>query len=160
MYTGSCPLTQTNALFLARQRKAFMLGQPGPDFDSIGSGMGAEAPREDGAALREIAEVGGDDGLRAMGLVPWELDAAKADPEQQEDHDHDKMAIDWEASDGNKTALSSLSEGEVEVVRLANIILFPDRYDFYIPTEPRIDFTKAKTEQNNVTSQLIARVLS
>ncbi|KAK2041723.1 hypothetical protein LZ31DRAFT_383670 [Colletotrichum somersetense] len=45
-YTPVCPLTQTNALFLARQRKAFQTGQPGPDFDTL-SGLGSEASHQD-----------------------------------------------------------------------------------------------------------------
>ncbi|EON98231.1 putative duf1479 domain-containing protein [Phaeoacremonium minimum UCRPA7] len=163
MYTPACPLTQTNALFLARQRKAFLLGQPGPDFDSIGSSLGTEAPHEGRPGKDEIAAVGGQDGLRAMGLAPWELDAAKSGTaavvSKDEDKD-DKMDLD-----SDRKSISSRSDGEAEVVRLANIILFPDRYDFYIPTEatdeskPRIN-GRAQAEQMAATRQLIARVLS
>ncbi|KAF3759920.1 hypothetical protein M406DRAFT_22101, partial [Cryphonectria parasitica EP155] len=151
MYTPACPLTQTNALFLARQRKAFMQGQPGPDFDSAGSAIGSEAPHEGRPGKAEIAEVGGDAGLRAMGLAPWELsrDGSKVmtrpgtragTPTPDEPH-ADMMDVDNErGSNQEKTAergpreRGSGTEGEAEVVRLANIILFPDRYDFYIPT--------------------------
>ncbi|KAJ4418541.1 hypothetical protein N0V82_005521 [Gnomoniopsis sp. IMI 355080] len=163
MYTPACPLTQTNALFLARQRKAFMQGQPGPDFDSTGSGMGSEAPHEGRPGKAEIAEVGGDAGLRAMGLAPWELSrdgqsvmtrpgTRAATP--------DGMEVEQEEVKGSGTA------GEAEVVRLANIILFPDRYDFYIPTEraeaasaSRIN-GRAQAEQMAATRQLISRILS
>lgn len=163
MYTPACPLTQTNALFLARQRKAFMQGQPGPDFDSTGSSMGSEAPHEGRPGKNEIAEVGGDAGLRAMGLAPWELSrdgqsvmtrpgTRAATP--------DGMDIEQEEVKGSGTA------GEAEVVRLANIILFPDRYDFYIPTEraeaasaSRIN-GRAQAEQMAATRQLISRILS
>lgn len=172
MYTPACPLTQTNALFLARQRKAFMQGQPGPDFDSAGSAMGSEAPHEGRPGRAEIAEVGGDAGLRAMGLAPWELsrdgqsvmtrpgtraatpDGMEVDPQEEED------AAAAPARVGSGTA------GEAEVVRLANIILFPDRYDFYIPTEraeaasaSRIN-GRAQAEQMAATRQLISRILS
>lgn len=37
LYLPAVPLTQTNALYLARQRKAFLLGHPGPDFGGGGS---------------------------------------------------------------------------------------------------------------------------
>lgn len=165
MYTPACPLTQTNALFLARQRKAFLQGQPGPDFDSAGSAMGSEAPHEGRPGQEEIAEAGGDAGLRAMGLAPWELSrdgtsvmtrpgTRAASP--------DGMEIDQEP----KRSRGSGTEGEAEVVRLSNIILFPDRYDFYIPTEraeaasaQRIN-GRAQAEQMAATRQLISRILS
>ncbi|RCI16924.1 hypothetical protein L249_3050 [Ophiocordyceps polyrhachis-furcata BCC 54312] len=71
LYVPAAPLTQTNALYLARQRKAFRRGHPGPDFDTLGRGIVAEDP-----GLRpgdeEIARVGGVEALRAMGLAPWE----------------------------------------------------------------------------------------
>ncbi|TDZ60574.1 Uncharacterized protein CTRI78_v004922 [Colletotrichum trifolii] len=68
MYIPACPLTQTNALYLARQRKAFLLGQPSPDF---GGGRG-ETSHLGRPGAQEISDAGGEDGLRAMGLVPWE----------------------------------------------------------------------------------------
>ncbi|CAN8099871.1 unnamed protein product [Discula destructiva] len=166
MYTPACPLTQTNALFLARQRKAFLQGQPGPDFDSTGSAMGSEAPHEGRPGKNEIAEAGGDAGLRAMGLAPWELSSdgnsvmtrpgtRAATP--------DEMDIDGQEP---RRSRGSGTEGEAEVVRLANIILFPDRYDFYIPTEraeaasaQRIN-GRAQAEQMAATRQLISRILS
>ncbi len=43
VYAPACPLTQTSALYLARQRKAFLRGHPGPDFDSTGTGLNTEA---------------------------------------------------------------------------------------------------------------------
>ncbi|ROV98691.1 hypothetical protein VMCG_06773 [Cytospora schulzeri] len=175
IYTPACPLTQTNALFLARQRKAFLQGQPGPDFDSAGgSTMGSEAPHEGRPGMEEIAAVGGDAGLRAMGLAPWELSpdgsrvmttpATRAgSPAPAESAGSDKTVV---AGEGSGTVEKKWStEGEAEVVRLANIILFPDRYDFYIPTEKagsakeRIN-GKAQAEQMAATRQLISRILT
>lgn len=197
MYTPACPLTQTNALFLARQRKAFMLGQPGPDFDSAGSSLQSEAPHEGRPGREEIAAVGGDAGLRAMGLAPWELSsdgstvmtrpctragtptptpqaaaAAAAAPSTATaiattTAAADKMDVDDDDDDDKeRRSRGSGTEGEAEVVRLANIILFPDRYDFYIPTEKaeaasvgRIN-GRAQAEQMAATRQLISRILS
>ena len=39
LYLPCCPLTQTNALYLSRQRKAFLLGKPGPDFGGGGQAL-------------------------------------------------------------------------------------------------------------------------
>ncbi|KAL2755051.1 hypothetical protein ACRALDRAFT_1064766 [Sodiomyces alcalophilus JCM 7366] len=94
MYIPACPLTQTNALYLARQRKAFLLGQPCPDF---GGGQG-ETTHLGRPGTQEVNDAGGDEALRAMGLMPWEEDDAS-------------------------------SPNEVALVRLANGILFPDRFD-------------------------------
>lgn len=170
MYTPACPLTQTNALFLARQRKAFLQGQPGPDFDSAGSAMGSEAPHEGRPGRDEIAEAGGDAGLRAMGLAPWELssdgNSVMTRPgTRAASPDGTMMDVDGDEQEPRRSRGSG-TEGEAEVVRLANIILFPDRYDFYIPTEraeaasaQRIN-GRAQAEQMAATRQLISRILS
>lgn len=109
VYIPAAPLTQTNALYLARQRKAFQRGQPGPDFDSSGRGTVAEdtmvMPGEN-----EIAELGGAPALRAMGLQPW-----RSDDEEMSTHAEQK-----------KAAKGVASSVENEVVRIANLILFPD----------------------------------
>ncbi|KZL84391.1 duf1479 domain-containing protein [Colletotrichum incanum] len=123
-YTPVCPLTQTNALFLARQRKAFQTGQPGPDFDTLG-GLGSEASHQDRPGAQEVEEYGGVDGLRAMGLAPYDVEPAGISPKHA-----DAMDVDDEEGIRNKTK----TEAETELLRLANIILFPSRYDFYIPT--------------------------
>ncbi|OLN96292.1 Uncharacterized protein YbiU 1 [Colletotrichum chlorophyti] len=123
-YTPVCPLTQTNALFLARQRKAFQTGQPGPDFDTLG-GLGSEASHQDRPGAKEVEEYGGVDGLRAMGLAPYDVEPAGLSPKNG-----DAMDVDDEEGIRNKTK----TEAETELLRLANIILFPNRYDFYIPT--------------------------
>ncbi|KAK4242649.1 hypothetical protein C8A03DRAFT_39990 [Achaetomium macrosporum] len=99
MYLPACPLTQTNALYLARQRKAFLLGHPGPDFLGVGgSGRGGESGPAGRPGVQEVNDAGGDEGLRAMGLLPW----------------------DEEEADSNR---------EREVLAMANGILFPDLYD-------------------------------
>ncbi|KAI1169476.1 hypothetical protein F4777DRAFT_573018 [Nemania sp. FL0916] len=138
VYSPAAPLTQTNALFLARQRKAFLRGHPGPDFDSTGTGLGSEAPHTGRLGEKEIREVGGEEGLRAMGLAPWALGPKPAEEtlklvsptEEKKDTEMD----DGAGTGGTATPASAGSRGESEVVRLANIILFPDRYDFYMPT--------------------------
>jgi hypothetical protein len=74
----ACPLTQTNALYLARQRKAFLLGGPGPDF--AGGGCSQDESDHIGRpGVQEVNEAGGEDGLRAMGLYPWDEDEENPD---------------------------------------------------------------------------------
>ncbi|EJT71060.1 hypothetical protein GGTG_12081 [Gaeumannomyces tritici R3-111a-1] len=161
VYAPACPLTQTNALYLARQRKAFQRGHPGPDFDTTGTGLGTEAPHIDRLGEKEIRDVGGVEALRAMGLAPWDsgtgssrkrkatepapgdsmdVDSAK----KAEDEPAVKMEVDEPAEEKpvSSSASSSSSAGtplalspaEAELVRLANIILFPDKYEFYMAT--------------------------
>ncbi|KAI1156591.1 hypothetical protein F4825DRAFT_403275 [Nemania diffusa] len=138
IYSPAAPLTQTNALFLARQRKAFLRGHPGPDFDSTGTGLGSEAPHTGRLGEKEIREVGGEEGLRAMGLAPWTLGGGKSagSDETPPKPGSPTAEKDVDMDDGTATpaSASSSSRAESEVVRLANIILFPDRYDFYMPT--------------------------
>ncbi|KAI1769931.1 hypothetical protein F4818DRAFT_434734 [Hypoxylon cercidicola] len=158
VYTPAAPLTQTNALFLARQRKAFLRGHPGPDFDSTGTGLGSEAPHTGRLGEKDIREVGGEEGLQAMGLAPWNIGAAGTSTSSRGSHKHgrspkgkkdvgaDSMDVDADADadadvpsrsssrDSRSSSASSGTHAQAEVVRLANIILFPDRYDFYMPT--------------------------
>ncbi|KAI1480803.1 hypothetical protein F4774DRAFT_71548 [Daldinia eschscholtzii] len=154
VYTPAAPLTQTNALFLARQRKAFLRGHPGPDFDSTGTGLGSEAPHTGRLGEKDIREVGGEEGLQAMGLAPWNLSSSSnssakggssssnsnnhkhhAAPKRNADVEMDVDAPSRSSSrDSRSSSTSSSTHAEAEVVRLANIILFPDRYDFYMPT--------------------------
>ncbi|KAI1736386.1 hypothetical protein F4680DRAFT_259579 [Xylaria scruposa] len=155
VYSPAAPLTQTNALFLARQRKAFLRGHPGPDFDSTGTGLGSEAPHTGRLGEKEIREVGGEEGLRAMGLSPWTLggggkpslpndEASKSSPPAEKD-------VEMEDSGGTDTpaSASSSSRAETEVVRLANIILFPDRYDFYMPTRASSPVPAAREKEKD-----------
>jgi hypothetical protein len=79
MYLPACPLTQTNALYLARQRKAFLLGCPPPDF---GGGRG-EREHAGRPGVQDVNDAGGDDGLRAMGLLPWDEEEADTDAERE-----------------------------------------------------------------------------
>ncbi|KAI8634473.1 hypothetical protein F5Y19DRAFT_212458 [Xylariaceae sp. FL1651] len=140
VYSPAAPLTQTNALFLARQRKAFLRGHPGPDFDSTGTGLGSEAPHTGRLGEKEIRDVGGEEGLQAMGLAPWTLGKPAVLHETPKSSSPTEEKRDIEMNDGagarsdSPSTASSSSRAEVEVVRLANIILFPDRYDFYMPT--------------------------
>ncbi|OIW26104.1 hypothetical protein CONLIGDRAFT_656656 [Coniochaeta ligniaria NRRL 30616] len=65
----ACPLTQSNALYVAQQRKAFLLGNPAPDFTGGGSSQG-ESYHIGRPGVQDVSEAGGEDGLRAMGLYP------------------------------------------------------------------------------------------
>ncbi|KAK8009391.1 hypothetical protein PG991_011942 [Apiospora marii] len=178
VYTPAAPLTQTNALFLARQRKAFQRGHPGPDFDSTGSGLGSEAPHTGRLEEKDIAEVGGEAGLQAMGLAPWTVSksalstppAISSSNKLDENHSahaaaaaaklanstdstnhaakDDPMTVDAVLETASDKSASSISAAEAEVVRLANIILFPDRYDFWMPSRvPSRAGTPLKSEQ-------------
>ena len=119
VYVPAAPLTQTNALYLARQRKAFQRGQPGPDFDSAGLGIESEAPQDARLKEEDIAETGGDGGLQAMGLASFEgLEAPT--PDEREG----RMDVDVET---RSVGSSTSAHAEAEVIRLANIILFPDK---------------------------------
>ncbi|PNH28634.1 hypothetical protein VD0004_g441 [Verticillium dahliae] len=171
-YMPVCPLTQTNALFLARQRKAFQTGQPGPDFDTL-SGLGSEASHIQRPDAATIERYGGVEGLRAMGLAPWDIEPAGAPPRSVPASD--AMDVDGgepppasapaeqddDENDATRSA-SSHSEAEAELLRLANIILFPSRYDFYIPggsgrsgsgdRTPRTGLVSAPVLNNGITS--------
>ncbi|KAK4447422.1 hypothetical protein QBC34DRAFT_450309 [Podospora aff. communis PSN243] len=140
VYAPAAPLTQTNALFLARQRKTFQRGHPSPDFDSTGSGLGSEASHASRPGETDIAEVGGPAALQAMGLAPFDVaptpptDASSDAPNglpNGEDIDMDGASAGTStggrsraSSNGNNS--KSATRAEAEVARLANIILFPD----------------------------------
>ncbi|KAL6854735.1 hypothetical protein ACO1O0_005860 [Amphichorda felina] len=133
VYIPAAPLTQTNALYLARQRKSFQRGHPGPDFDSSGRGMLVEDPATM-PGEKDIAEVGGPAGLQAMGLAPWEVSGTRsATPPGDKEKDKAKTKTNAkskaDAADETKSvsSASSSSRAEAEVVRLSNIILFPDK---------------------------------
>ncbi|KAK8038463.1 hypothetical protein PG993_006874 [Apiospora rasikravindrae] len=178
VYTPAAPLTQTNALFLARQRKAFQRGHPGPDFDSTGSGLGSEAPHTGRLEEKDIAEVGGEAGLQAMGLAPWtvskstistppattssnkidEAAAKLAGSTANNPTKHDPMAVDAVLETASDKSSSTISAAEAEVIRLANIILFPDRYDFWMPS--RVPSRAATPLKSEPPHQQPPRVLS
>jgi hypothetical protein len=174
VYIPACPLTQNNALYLARQRKTFLRGHPGPDFDSTGSGLGSEAPHAGRLGEKEIAETGGPAGLQGMGLAPWDqaatptnggtvatgLAANSAPNLAGADGAYRKMDEDVEMTNGvvpsssshaahaaaaaavggaarssSLHSAASHSHAEAEVVRVANLILFPDRFMMGFPQE-------------------------
>lgn len=98
------PLTRAGAVFLARQRRAFLLGFPGPDYARRGAG-GAQIDVGESCHLgrpgvQEIYEAGGEEGLRAMGLLAWEEGGGR----EEEGLEH-----------------------EGDLVQMANGILFPER---------------------------------
>ncbi|RSL91238.1 hypothetical protein CEP52_014334 [Fusarium oligoseptatum] len=127
VYMPAAPLTQTNALYLARQRKAFQRGHPGPDFDSTGRGI-VEEDSDTRPGEKEIADVGGPAALQAMGLAPWEVAGTRSgSPPSDKAKSKDEEDVDMEAETRSLMSSSSVSRAEAEVVRLANIILFPDR---------------------------------
>ncbi|KAJ4411608.1 hypothetical protein N0V85_003822 [Neurospora sp. IMI 360204] len=164
VYVPAAPLTQTNALYLARQRKTFQRGHPGPDFDSTGSGLGSEASHSGRPGETEIAEVGGPAGLQAMGLAPFDIaptPTSNSSNDGEEEVDDD-MDVEMEGATTSGAAATTtdkssstaeqiigdvsntpVSRAEAEVARMANIILFPDRYDFYMGTR-RSSATKRK----------------
>ncbi|ORY60070.1 uncharacterized protein BCR38DRAFT_443830 [Pseudomassariella vexata] len=136
VYTPAAPLTQTNALFLARQRKAFLRGHPGPDFDSTGSGLGSEAPHTGRLEEKDIAAVGGEEGLQAMGLAPWIISKSAVEESRTvtpTEESGKEVGDDAQSASSDKSG-STISAAEAEVVKMANIILFPDRYDFWMPS--------------------------
>ncbi|KAI3340678.1 hypothetical protein F4824DRAFT_487101 [Ustulina deusta] len=103
LYIPACPLTQTNALYLSRQRRAFLLGLPAPDFSAAGrTASSGERDHAGRAGVQDVADAGGDEALRSMGLAPWEPSRFADQRERDKD---------------------------VELLRLANGILFPDRFD-------------------------------
>jgi hypothetical protein len=73
LYIPACPLTESNARYLVRQRDAFLKGTPGPDFPG---GVG-ESEHTGRMSRPDVEVVGGIDGLRAMGLENWNVDGAK-----------------------------------------------------------------------------------
>ncbi|KAK3336735.1 hypothetical protein B0T19DRAFT_48872 [Cercophora scortea] len=79
MYIPACPLTQGSALYLCRQRKAFLRGYPGPDF----GGCGGEKGFIGRAGVQEVDDAGGDEALRSMGLMPWDEEDADDDAERE-----------------------------------------------------------------------------
>lgn len=68
MYIPACPLTETNAHYLIRQREAFLNGTPGPDFPG-GKGESEHVGR---MTAEDVEKAGGIEGSRAMGLKPWD----------------------------------------------------------------------------------------
>ncbi|KAK4166966.1 hypothetical protein QBC43DRAFT_204786 [Cladorrhinum sp. PSN259] len=141
VYVPAAPLTQNNALYLARQRKTFQRGHPSPDFDSTGSGLGSEATHVGRFGETDIAGVGGPAGLQAMGLAPFDVAPTPPTDTSTPNGTTPDGDVEMTNSSGSATPTTSssksVSRAEAEVARLANIILFPDRYDFYMPAPKR-----------------------
>jgi hypothetical protein len=64
MYIPVCPVTDTNARYLARQREAFLAGTPGPDFGG-GKGESEHIGRPTDTDLSSWTD---GEGVGAMGL--------------------------------------------------------------------------------------------
>ncbi|KAK0705828.1 hypothetical protein B0T21DRAFT_377658 [Apiosordaria backusii] len=151
VYVPAAPLTQNNALYLARQRKTFQRGHPGPDFDSTGSGLGTEATHVGRVGETEIAEIGGPAGLQAMGLAPF--DVAPTPPADFNGASPDAdVQMDGAVATASASKAKSATRAEAEVARLANIILFPDRYDFYMAKRSSNSRKRSRDEAENESS--------
>ncbi|KAH7138359.1 hypothetical protein B0J11DRAFT_500583 [Dendryphion nanum] len=72
LYIPACPLTEENAVNLARQRECFIEGVPSPDF---GGGVG-ESEHRGRVKVEEFEGLVGEEGARAMGFGEWDGDAA------------------------------------------------------------------------------------
>jgi hypothetical protein len=83
LYLPAVPLTQTNALYLARQRKTFLLGHSGPDFGGSGGRGSGESDHVGRPGVQDVSDAGGDEALRAMGLLPWDEDDAGTEGEKK-----------------------------------------------------------------------------
>lgn len=71
LYIPACPLTEQNAQYLKRQRDAFIAGTPGPDFP----GGAGESHHTGRWHVEDCEKHLGIEGLRALGLEPWDSDA-------------------------------------------------------------------------------------
>ena len=79
LYIPACPMTEDNANYLVRQRENFVNGTPSPDF---GGGIG-ESEHVGRVKAEEMHDLVGKEGCRAMGLEPWDSDAAGLIPGQR-----------------------------------------------------------------------------
>lgn len=68
LYIPTCPLTEDNARYLARQRDKFVHGTPSPDF---GGGVG-ESEHAGRVRVEALEDLLGEDARRAMGLAEWD----------------------------------------------------------------------------------------
>ena len=73
MYIPVCPVTESNAQFLATQRDAFINGFPGPDMPG-GKGESAHVGRPTVESLKSNVS---EEALRAMGLATLDSLSAK-----------------------------------------------------------------------------------
>ncbi|CAN8101464.1 unnamed protein product [Discula destructiva] len=74
LHLPCCPLTLANAAYLANQRRAFILGLAAPDFAvPVGTGESYHMGRP---GVQEVSDAGGEEALRAMGLLAWDENEA------------------------------------------------------------------------------------
>ncbi|KAF2198707.1 DUF1479-domain-containing protein [Delitschia confertaspora ATCC 74209] len=71
LYIPACPLTETNAKYLVRQRDAFVEGVASPDF---GGGAG-ESEHVGRVKVQDMEGLVGEEGCRGMGLREWDSGA-------------------------------------------------------------------------------------
>lgn len=83
LYIPSCPLTVSNAEFLARQRAAFLEGTPCPDFGG-GVGESKHIGRPGAEDVQKADGSGKGEGMQAYGLEAWDSDEAGLTPGQRE----------------------------------------------------------------------------
>ncbi|KAK5000814.1 hypothetical protein LTR66_000400 [Elasticomyces elasticus] len=83
LYIPSCPLTERNAHYLARQRETFLNGTPSPDFPG-GKGESEHAGRPN---IEDVARVSDVEGMRAFGLAEWDSNEADLTNGQRETMD-------------------------------------------------------------------------
>lgn len=79
LYIPACPLTEGNAEFLARQRRAFVDGTPSPDF---GGGVG-ESQHVGRPGVELVQSVNEHEGMQAFGLKAWDTGVAGLSPGQK-----------------------------------------------------------------------------
>jgi len=80
LYIPVCPLTEDNAMFLRRQREAFLKGTPSPDF---GGGEG-ESKHAGLPKVEDVPTLMEREGIRGMGLEMWDSDEAGLTKGQRE----------------------------------------------------------------------------
>lgn len=80
MYIPACPLTVSNAEFVARQREAFLKGTPCPDF---GGGKG-ESEHVGRPRVADVEKANAVEGMRAFGLLEWDSSEPGLTPGQRE----------------------------------------------------------------------------
>lgn len=80
MYIPACPLTVSNAEFVARQREAFLNGTPCPDF---GGGKG-ESEHVGRPGVEDVRNVNPVEGMSAFGLKEWDSSEAGLTEGQRE----------------------------------------------------------------------------
>ena len=80
MYIPACPLTETNADFVRRQRECFLSGAPCPDF---GGGKG-ESDHIGRPGPEDVKIVNPVEGMQAFGLMEWDSSAPDLEPGQRQ----------------------------------------------------------------------------